>query len=109
MTNDYKTLWWVRSLAADVDHYRVEQQRDGGDWVTIATVPVVQGKWSRQQITDRLVDLAEYTWRVVPVDTTGNDGTPVTIGPERIVRTPDAPEFVVSFDPATSRVSFDHA
>lgn len=106
MTADFKTIWWVRSLASDVAEYRVEQQKDGGAWTVVATVPAIAGRWTYQQITDQLVDLASYAWRVVPVDTAGTDGTPIVIPAERVVRTPDAPDFTVSYDAGTQRVTF---
>jgi hypothetical protein len=85
-----RTLYWVRSLG-DVDHYRVEQSQDGGAYEVLARVPAEPTRWDYTFLTGRLDDLSDYTWRIVPVDAIGNDGPPLTIGPERIVRTPDAP------------------
>jgi len=101
-----KTLWWIRSPAEDVLHYRVEQKQDAGAWAQIAELPAVAGQWDYTLITDRLTDLAEYTWRVVAVDELGNESTAAVIGPERIVRIPDAVEFEIAFDPETTRVTF---
>ncbi len=101
-----RTIWWVRSVDADVEQYRVEQKKDAGDWSAVATVFAVDGQWSYRLLSDRLCDLADYTWRVVPVDAAGNDGTPIEIGPETIVRTPDAPNFAISFDENTTKVTF---
>lgn len=103
-----RRLWWLTSLDADVLHYRVEQQKDGGTWSTVATVPH-DGRWAYTLVTARLVDLASYAWRIVPVDRAGNDGTILTIGPQTIVRTPDAPNFTATFDPATTKVTFASA
>jgi len=104
-----RTLWWVRSLAADVDQYRVEQKKGEGDWSTVAIVHQEPHQWEFSVLTDRLDDLSDYTWQVVPVDTAGNDGTPIAIGPETIVRTPDAPEFEITFDSGTTKVTFSAA
>jgi hypothetical protein len=101
-----RRLWWVRSLATDVAYYRVEQQADGGDWELIATVTHDSRTWSYEVRTDRLDDLTAYVWRVVPVDTAGNEGTPIATEAEAVVRTPDAPIFAVAFDPDTDTVTF---
>lgn len=101
-----RTVWWVRSMADDVAAYRVEQNRAAAGWETVATVPHVPGRWAYSLITDRLDDLTAYQWRVVPVDTAGNDGTPATIDAETVVRTPDAPTYAISFDEGTTEVTF---
>jgi len=101
-----RTLWWVRSIEADVASYRVEQKLGAGDWSTLAIVHDRPEAWDYAVMTDRLDDLSDYTWRVVPVDAAGNDGTPFTIGPEQIVRTPDAPNFTITFDAGTTKVTF---
>jgi len=104
-----RTLWWIRSLATDCDHYRVEQKKGAGEWSTAGIVHHDPNRWEYFILTDRLDDLSDYTWRVVPVDLAGNDGTPTTIGPETIVRTPDAPNFTISFDSGTTKVTFTAA
>ena len=104
-----RTLWWVRSLAEDCDQYRVEQKLGAGDWSTVAIVHQEPNRWEFSVLTDRLDDLADYTWRIVPVDLAGNDGTPIEIGPERIVRTPDSPNYTISFDTETTKVTFTAA
>lgn len=91
-----RTLAWLRSIDADAAWYRVDQQQDSGDWTEIARVPAEAGRWEYRLETDRLEDLATYTWRIVPLDTAGNEGTAVTIGPERVVRRPDAPAVALS-------------
>jgi len=102
-----RTLFWLRDPArGDVDAYLVEQQKDGGDWETVAAVPHVAGQWSYTLLSDRLDDLAEYAWRVTPMDRAGNPGTPVELAAEKIVRTPDAPSFGIAFDPNTTKVTF---
>jgi len=100
-----RTLWWVCSLDEDVRQYRIEQKQDSGAWTVIGLVPHEVGTWSHSLLTPRLVDLAEYQWRIVPVDSAGNDGAAITIGPERVVRSPDGPNFTATFDPETSQVT----
>jgi len=104
-----RTLWWIRSTEGDVDYYKVEQKKDSGQWSTIGIVRHDNREWAYSFLTPRLEDLATYTWRIIPVDTAGNEGTPQTIGPETVVRTPDAPRFAISFDPSTTRVTFSAA
>lgn len=101
-----KTLWWVRSVAADVASYRIEQRIGEGDWTTIAEVVQPANQWEFYLTTDQLADLTDYTWRITPTDAAGNAGTPLTIGPERIVRWPDAPDYDIEFDPKTDKITF---
>ena len=107
-----RELLWTRNTDARVSHYRIEQQKDGGAWTILARVREKIGVWEHRYRTARLTDLATYSWRIVPVDITsggtsaGNDGTVLTIGPEKIVRTPDAPNFTATLDDATQKVTF---
>ena len=104
-----RLIWWVRSIDATIDHYRVEQQQDAGDWSTVAEVPHDDNLWHYQLLSERLDDLADYAWRVVPVDAAGNDGASTLIGPERIVRAPDAPDYEISFNAGPTTVTFAEA
>ncbi len=104
-----RRLWWIRSLSADTDHYRVEQQADGGDWELLATVAHDGARWSYEHRTGRLDDLADYAWRVVPVDRAGNQGAPLATEAEFVVRTPDAPSITLAWDSDTGRVTIDEA
>jgi len=104
-----KTLWWVRSPDGDAAGYRVEQRIGSGEWSTIGEFPQAVGQWEFLIITGQLNDLAEYTWRITPLDAAGNAGTPITVGPEKIVRWPDAPNFTAEFDPETELVTFAEA
>ena len=104
-----RTLTWIRSLSDDVAKYRVEQSTDEESWTTLAEVLHVADAWEYAHVTDPLTDLETYYWRVVPVDEAGNDGTALTLGPERIVRTPNAPEFTVSFDSETDKITWAEA
>jgi hypothetical protein len=96
----------VRSLSANVHHYRIDQKKDSGDYETIGTVPHQDRQWDYAFVTPRLEDLAEYTWKIWSVDEWGNAQSGPAIGPEKIVRTPDAPRFEISFDSGTTRVTF---
>lgn len=101
-----RTVFWTASIDATVVSYRVDQQEGAGPWTTIAVVPHDPLRWSCTVLTGRLVDLVEYTFRVVPLDAAGNEGTPLAIGPEKVVRTPDAPDFTATLDPETAKVTF---
>ncbi len=102
-----RKLWWIRSRGTTIDHYRVEQREGSGDWSTIATIPHDDGSWEYSAMTDRLDDLADYTWRIIPVDSAGNDGSPISLGPETVVRHPDAPQFTTAFSEADRTIEFD--
>ncbi len=104
-----RRLWWIRSLDASIADYRVDQKLGAGDWETLQIIHHQADLWDYEYITPRLDDLGSYTWQIVPVDTAGNDGTPLTIGPETIVRVPDAPRFEIAFDDGTGRVAFSEA
>jgi len=104
-----RTLTWIRSLASDVACYRVEQQQDGGDWNTIGTVQRNGAQWEYRFTTPALDDLSTYDWRVYPIDETGNDGTVLNLDGELIVRTPDSPDYTVTFDSGTTKVAFAEA
>ncbi len=102
-----RNLFFVRSVDVDVVKYRIEQQVDGGAWETAGYVQHDSSRWSYLFLTDRLDDLSDYAWRVVPIDAAGNEGTALTLAAERIVRRPDAPEFVATFDDGTTEVLFE--
>lgn len=101
-----RTLYWVRTTATDVDFYRVEQKEGAGDWTSIGRVYHSEARWVYSLLTGVLTDLASYQFRVVPVDRAGNDGTPVTLDAETVVRSPDAPDFTASYDGGTQRITF---
>jgi hypothetical protein len=104
-----RALWWTRSPDNDVARYVVEEQINGGAWSTIGTVWAADDAWAYSFLTGRLTDLATYAWRVTPYDVAGNAGTALALGSERIVRTPDAPDFDVAFDDDTQLVTFSEA
>jgi len=104
-----KRLWWVRADDDEVRKYKVEQQQDGGAWTTIATVWARQRIWLYSLRTPPLVDLSTYSWRIMPIDIYGNEGTASTEGPETVVRQPDAVRFTASYDGGADRVTIAEA
>jgi len=101
-----RTIWWVRSLASDVAVYRVDQRVDAGEWTAVARVAADPAAWTYQVQTGVLTDLAEHEWRVVPLDAAGNEGTPLALDAEKVVRLPDAPDWTAAFDDETQKVTF---
>jgi len=91
-----RTLVWNRSIDADVAHYRIEQQREAEGYTEIGIVYADDTTWQYHYLTPRLDDLTNYDWKITPVDSLEVDGTPIAIGPELIVRNPDAVEFAVT-------------
>ncbi len=101
-----KTLWWIRSGASTVNHYRVDAKRDSDAWATVAVVPHEDRRWTYSYLTDRLDDLTPYQWSVYAVDDDGHLIALALLDAETIVRTPDAPEFTVSRDDGTDLITF---
>jgi hypothetical protein len=101
-----RTIWWIRSTDDDVVSYRVEQKKGAGDWTSIGIVQRNGEAWTYSLLSPRLDDLNAYQWRVIPVDVAGNDGTARTVDAEDVVRTSDAPDFTISFDSGTAKVTF---
>jgi hypothetical protein len=106
---DRRVITWHRSLSSDVDHYRVEQEiGESASWAEIGRVSHDDGQWYYTFVTERLTDLTTYAWRIVPVDTSGNETTPgaASIAASQFVRVPDAPEYTATFDDGTDKVTF---
>jgi hypothetical protein len=101
-----RTLWWCRSLDSAVAQYRIDQKSGDGDWAELATLSAVDGQWAYSFTTDTLDDCTSYTWRVVPINADGVEGTALTIGPETIIRYPDAPDFSATFDANSQTLAF---
>ena len=93
-----KLIWWLRSTASDIAKYRIEQKKGAGAWTSIGTVKHDDRLWSYSLLSPRLEDLAAYTWRIVAIDAAGNEDTTTEIGPETIVRQPDAPDFGYTYN-----------
>ena len=104
-----RTIYWIRSVATDVDYYLVQQKKDAGDWTTVARIPHDDSLWSYSWMSGRLDDLATYQFQIIPVDLAGNQGTALELNAEKIVRTPNAPDFDISFDADTDKVTFSEA
>ena len=104
-----RTIWWIRSIGDDVARYRVEQKKGAGDWASIGTVQRNAATWSYSLLSPRLDDLSTYQWRVIPCDEAGNDGTAKSVQSEDVVRIPDAPDFTITFDSGTAKVTFAEA
>lgn len=104
-----RSLWWIRSTSTDVAVYRVEEQREAEGYNVIADVVQTLTRWSLSVLSSRLDDLTTYDWRVTPIDKAGNEGTPLAIGPELIVRRPDSPGFSIAFNVGTTKVTFSAA
>lgn len=104
-----RTITWQRSFSTDIEHYRVEQQTDGGDWSVLTRISDTGAAWEYSWTTARLTDLTEYVWRVIPVDQAGNDGTPISTTSTKLVRRPDAPNFTATFNAGGSTVTFTEA
>ena len=100
-----RTIEWVRSIG-DVSRYQVQQQENGGSWVTIATVADSPSMWKYSIQTGMLDDLSTYAWQVIPLDAGGNAGTALALGSELIVRIPDAPDFTYTFNNSTQKITF---
>lgn len=105
-----RTLAWTRSIDPDVVEYLVEQQINGGAYAQIGLVNAVAGQWLYEFTTPRLIDLATYNWKVTPYDIAGDAGSNLTlIATEKVVRTPDAPQYTATFNDTPDTVTFDAA
>ncbi|RME36532.1 MAG: hypothetical protein D6788_11380, partial [Planctomycetota bacterium] len=93
------------SVAQNAYRYDLQQRKSGGAWSTIASL-FRENAWSFMVITEPLDDLADYEWQVIPYDAQGVGGDPVLLASEKIVRTPPAPDYTVSYDSGTSQVTF---
>lgn len=100
-----RTLFWVRSVDAVIDYYRVEQKKGSGDWTVLGIVEGGGTDWTYTYVTPRLDDLSDYTWRIVPIAVGGMEGTAYTIGPERLVRIPDACNFSTTWNEEARTIS----
>jgi len=101
-----RTIFWTRCTDSDILKYNLEQNKDGAGWTDIGTVNDIPGQWSYTFVTERLTDLSTYQFRIIPVDVAGNEGTALTLDSEKIVRTPDAPDYTVTFSAVTDKVTY---
>jgi ribulose bisphosphate carboxylase small subunit len=83
----YLVLDW--RVQDDADQYRIEQW-DGEAWGAVATLAADHSRGAMAYYTSVLEDCTTHTWRVVPIDAAGNDGTAVQFV-ALLVRHPDVP------------------
>jgi len=101
----YRTLNFIRSLDPAIAEYLIEQQINGGSWTALARVKDDPRRWAYSVRTGRLADLTNYAWRITPIGQDGNSGTPAALAAEFIVRTPDAPDFSLTFNASPRTVT----
>jgi hypothetical protein len=99
----------VRSIYAGSTHYEIVQSKDGGAFTTIARIAHDPRRWSYSWRTAVLDDLSLYAWIVYSYEENGNQGHNKGITGETIVRTPDAPQFTMTLDEGTGKVTFAEA
>lgn len=103
---NFRTVHWIRAIATDVDHYKIEEQKDSGGWTQKALVGHEESRWYYTWESGILVDLSSYEWRITPVDTNRNAGTAISYTAEKIVRVPDAPDFKFLYNATTDKITF---
>lgn len=94
---DHITIWWARVTDSSVVGYRVECST-GGDYAQVGWVWQSPHLWIYTWRSDRLADLANYSFRVYAVDEAGNSSSAVSIAITPFVRRPDAPTYTLDFD-----------
>jgi len=97
-------LGWAQ--VSNAASYRVEQYV-GGQWVRRATIPASPGK-QQQWRTPVLEEGSAHQFRVTPIGTNGNAGTPATT-PVTVVKHPAAPVVSYSFNDTTKKVTVSAA
>jgi len=101
------TVHWVRNiLDSDVRGYLVQHLKNGVTLTTLATIPHDSEAWDYRVLSDRLADRAVYKFQVTPLDAAGNAGTTLSVEEQDVIRSPDAPNWNFTYDPATDRVAF---
>ena len=95
----------VSAGAAATSAYRVEELI--GVWTELARIADDGSAYYRWS-SDALDDGSTHTYRVTPVGTNGNDGTPLTFV-VLCVRYPDPPAFTLEYDQGAAEVTFDLA
>ena len=83
------TLSWTRSTDATIANYKAQYRiSGGGSWTTFAQIKA-DGRWEYRSRTPVLNDDTVYDFQVVAVNTSGTEGTPLSLGSQRVVRVPD--------------------
>ncbi len=93
---DHVTIWWARVTDSTVVGYQIEQST-GGDYELAGWVWQTPHLWLYTWRSDRLTDLANYSFRVYAVDAAGNLSSPITTAITPFVRRPDATDFTATF------------
>jgi len=124
-----RTVRWLRSADDSTRKYRIDQAKADPDaitaaelvakstkdltawgtwdaWTEVATIDRDAEAWSYERDTAVLDDTSVYKWRAVPLDAVGNAGPATETSPIKSSRRPDAPDFAVTFDEGTTRVTF---
>ncbi len=104
-----RSIVWQPSLEDEVRSYDIQQKLGAGDYETIGLIPHRPGTWRYRLLTPRLTDFGSYTWQVIALDAAGEILGAEELDAEQIIRTPDAPDFTVSFDEGTTKVTFTEA
>jgi hypothetical protein len=100
----YVTLQWAQT--AETAEYRVEELVSAV-WTTLATIPDENAAYYRWT-SEPLDDVSSHSYRIVPVGTNGNDGTPLTFA-VLLVRVPDPPDMTMSYFSGAGLLTFDLA
>ncbi|HEX4793719.1 MAG TPA: hypothetical protein VH370_08010 [Humisphaera sp.] len=93
-------LFWYRSDATD--YYRIDQY-DGSAWNFVTRIPD-DGRSTYLWTSPNQPDGQVAQFRIVPVGTNGNEGTPTTIA-RLIVAHPLPPQVSYSYDAGTGKVT----
>jgi len=99
------TLNWY-DAGDGVDYYRLEEYY-GGEWVERGQVDEA-GRGYYQWRSRFLEDVTEHQFRIVPMGTNGNDGTPASFTC-LMVRRPDPPDVDYAYADGTRKVTVSAA
>lgn len=102
----HRVFYWLRAAASDIAKYLAQYKLGAGDWVTFRTVEHRPGQWQYQAETPLLDDAGSYSFQVVPVDRSGNEGTPLDLGTLVVVRRPDVTVYACTWDSGSGKVTF---
>lgn len=94
------TLWWYP--VANTVHYRIEEY--ASPWWVQRAIVQASGQSSYRWQSRFLEDCQVHHFRVVPVGSNGNDGTPLELS-ALVVRIPDVPAVNYSYWPPTGAVT----
>lgn len=91
---------------SDAAEYRIEQ-KVAGVWTEHATVARSSAAY-QSYTTPALADQTTHEWRVIPIDTAGNDGTAIAFS-TLMVRHPDIPDVSFAYSAGTGKVTISAA